>query len=197
MPERVETLIRASRESLARSLDGYWPAKGENEVGEATPLLHLAHTMSSAGFWTYAEVPNLAGDERVDLLGIREEDGLVIAVEGKRLFNGPKAASMAWDLERLMRLQLPAGQWSVLPEGAQCFAVIMGTTWKPAIERWWADPDRGLHPEGHKIGGWKALGEQLDQLPIVGTAGIYEATVGPQQHLVFAVARVRAGFGGR
>ena len=194
MPDRVRKLLRASRNSLRRSLDAYWPAQGENEVGEATPLLHVAHTLSSAGFSTYSEVPNEPGKERVDLLGIRARDGLVVAVEGKRLFNGPMAASMAWDLQRLLRFKLPKGGYSVLPEGAECFAVIMGTTWKPAIHEWWVDPGRDKYPRRHRSDGWQDLGVMLAQVPIVEAVGIYKSPVGPQQYLLFAVSPVPGGF---
>ena len=195
MPQRVEALIQQGQQGLKDALNAYWPAIGRNEVGEATPLLHVGHAFNRAGFLTYSEVPNADATEHADLVALNFDTPLVAVIEGKRLFNSPKASSMAYDMERLVgSFELPAGQWSTLPPRADAFAVILGTTWKQSIRDWWCNHARPDHPTGHRGAGWPRLKQALQLAAVVNAVGIYDPPVQQQQHLVYAIASVAGGF---
>jgi len=188
-----DRLLDNTLETLRPVLWNTWPANNRNEVGEATPLLHLAHALQGDGFHTAAEVPKRGEGTHIDLLAIHEEREITLAVEGKRLWNATTAASIARDFSRIVDYRTP-NQHEQVGQGFASYACIIATTWKTSIREWWMASPRPLRPARCRGGGWDALGAKLAEAEFFGAKYIYEDAHRFPQTLLFAARRAPSSF---
>lgn len=180
-------------QSLAEALWHYWPANGNNEVGEATSLLHFAHSLARSGFRTYSLVPQHDDSIHIDLFATNPTLQIHVAAEGKRLWNAGKASSLAHDYRRIENFRAPYrhGHAGI---GFTSWAVVLATTWKPQIHRWWEAPNRAARPDGATGDGWTLLRDQLGSADICVSRHIYEDSQRYPQSLLFSARRTQQSF---
>lgn len=184
MPDRVLPHIHETARTLSAALAHYWPAVNGQEQGEANALVHLGSALLVAGFHVYSQVPE-SGGGRVDLLAAQPATGIAIAVEGKRLWNSPKAEAMARDLARMSTMKLA----SPLQGVHERYALLEATTWGAGVPSWWSNPTRPSRPaKCREDRGWSALGAQLQSCDLVDAIALRD-----KHHLLFAIKRLEPG----
>ena len=202
----IERLLRGGGEHAQRSLTYHWPSSGDNDVGESTVLLSIAHVLSVAGCYTYSEVPYPTRKERLDLLAILDTgdyrskgEAFVLGMEGKRLHSNERAAEIASDWSRIQDLRLSGAFGSVTP-GLPAYRAVSATTWSQTTRDWWCNSSRrSKGPPGCWAKGWSELGQVLSTATVVGALELLDREEDggwKKQFFMYALAAVPGTFDG-
>ena len=158
-------------QSLRKSLSEYWPAIGPNDMSERNITAHVAHSFLKARWLIYAEpVFPRSSQQRLDMMALHKSTRTLIAIEGKRLYEGDKATALAKDATRIRKFRLVESNAGFLP--IRRFGLLLAFTWSPEMRMWWINGDHSICPQGSRGAGWKVLGRKLDKFGAICRAGL-------------------------
>ena len=184
--DTLEKTVEYAAERLWTALDWYWPAFGDNGIGESNAVIALIRALDDARLKretgigpteVYGESPyfrNASESEqkaRLDLLFAVHDSRsvcLTCAVEAKRLFNTSSAESMTNDIKRLRRFELDYienNEENALVAADRHYGMILGLTQHHQIPGWWSDlaidSSPSSPPEGNESEAWIDLGKEV------------------------------------
>lgn len=110
-----------------------------NELAERNQTLHLASAFLRRGWRCWAEVHWSKGaSRRLDLLAWDEESSTLVLVEAKKANSPEQITAIAADVGRIASFGPIAWTDDIDQlKPAQRFGIVLATTWKPEIARWW------------------------------------------------------------
>jgi hypothetical protein len=190
----IGTLIEVAGHSLARNVKRYWPVNGRNELGERNQTTHLASVLLRHDWHCWVEAHwNGGTDRRMDLVAWDERTRTA-----KRLGSSEGLAALAADVTRIASFcPIAHEEEAYMLTPAQCFGVLLATTWVPNIARWWAS---GPQDADHWPAGTAAWPDERNRAIRAANAGIWRAVqLGTEDyegktdrhHLLYAIWRVR------
>lgn len=143
--DAITNLMRQTAASLGRSLSVYWPSDtgGRNDPNERNLSIHFAHVLLANDFAVFAEAhfpaACFAADANwLDILGIANDGTFFLACEFKKHGKGAAMSASAWDVDRILKFDLPRGlcepKWSKarVEISATCkrgIGVVAGLRW--------------------------------------------------------------------
>ena len=186
---RVENLLHRAAERLWTAFDHYWPAIGNNAIGEANILSAIAQELvavSGLKGHMFMESPFEYEDGRkddseddnkrygrVDAVAFFDDDAagqFVGAFEAKRIFENTGAKSILADMERLSQFGLEKSNNQMVDDKytqwhyCETVSIVVAMTHFESISDWWASVEQEL-PQGKQSGGaWPVLAAKLREL---------------------------------
>jgi hypothetical protein len=195
----IGVLIETAAHSLARNVKRYWPVNGRNELGERNQTLHFASVLLRHDWHCWQEAHwNGSAERRIDLLAWEERSRTLVAVEAKRLGTAEDLAKLAADIPRVTSffpIAHEEAQYVLAP--AQCFGVLLATTWVRKIAAWWTS---GEHDSDPWITGTKVWPDDRNPAARAANRGLWRAVQletesdrgeTDRHQLLYAVWRIR------
>lgn len=130
----LREVVQEAANSLASSLQTYWPSNGNCEIAERNQTMHLASVFLRQGWSCWAE--SHAHDDtsqRYDLLAWNAASKTLCIIEAKRLFRESGLVEIMRDMSRIASFCAVAE--GLVPD--HCFGLITATTWSSRITHWW------------------------------------------------------------